>query len=413
LSADNDARKLRLLLERIGLDPERVVELATKDPDRLGEMLVGYAARMKRKGQLDSTIVKSLGGLRSYLTFRHVKFDSYPKLEPIQAASLARERVPSPEELGRVLERLTLRGRSVALLMAHTGLRPGVLGNYGGDRGLVLGDLTELDIAGLKFKEIPFVVRVPANLSKTRVSYVSFGTGQLARALIAYLAERREAGEKLAPDSPVIRRRPTERLRGVARQSTIDAEHRFLRTTGVTQEVAEALHASVPQGVTWRAYVLRSYCSTRLMLGPMGRDLREAILGHDGGIASRYNVGKRWGDELLAEARREYANASEFLETSTQGKTNVAAEFRRTLLDVAGLPEEEVGRHMKDSNEELLAILRVKLLGGQAGAASKPVDGVGRGTQRPVSLSEAERLLAEGWTFVASFGPGRVLLQPP
>ena len=88
-------------------------------------------------------------------------------------------------------------------------------------------------------------------------------------------------------------------------------------------------------------YVLRSYCSTRLMLaegsGHISRDLREAILGHNGGVASRYNVGKRWGQELLDEARREYARASSFLETNQRAeKPDVLSEAKALILEAVG-----------------------------------------------------------------------------
>ena len=148
----------------------------------------------------------------------------------------------------------------------------------------------------------------------------------------------------------------------------------------------------------------------------MTRDLREAILGHDTGVAGKYTVGKRWGAELLEEARSEYERASEFLETVTRSRVNVAAEFRRTLLAVAGMSEEEAAKHVDDSNEELLAILREKLTGRSAAQTSLSNgngNGNGHGVQKPVTIEEAEQLLAQGWTYVANFGPNRVLLQAP
>ncbi|EQD46675.1 integrase/recombinase, partial [mine drainage metagenome] len=157
------------------------------------------------------------------------------------------------------------------------------------------------------------------SLSKTRTSYTTFGTSQQATALLAYLSERRDGGEKLSPDSPVVATHPT---RGAARtkQSNATFSNGFLTTSVLMRELHEVLGSSLPEGVTWRPYVLRSYCSTRLMLaegaGKMARDLREAILGHDTGISGRYNVGKPWGEEILKEARAQYKRAASFLETS-------------------------------------------------------------------------------------------------
>jgi hypothetical protein len=418
LSADQYVRQLGLQLERTGLDPQGILALAKKDPDKLRDLLVRDAARLKREGWLDSSISKFTDVLKAFLKFHRVPFDGYPSLRPIRAASLSLERVPTPDELGRILERLSLRGRVIALLHAHAGIRPGVLGSYGGEAGLTLGDLPELKIGReSEFGEIPLVIRVPADLSKTRVAYITFGTQQLATALLAYLGARQDGGEKLGPTSPVI---AAGIMRGVAAESRANAKFSrgFLSTKSIEDELRSVIHAMVPEGVTWRPYVLRSYCSTRLLIaegqGKISRDLREAILGHDGGVASRYNVGKRWGSELLTEARREYANAAEFLETNAQSRVNVAAEFRRTLLGVAGMSEEEAAKHVNDSNDELLAILREKLTGRDA-APTPPSSGSGNGhgVQKPVTLEEAEFLLAEGWTYVANFGPNRVLLQAP
>ena len=415
LSADTDLRKLGLLLERLSLDPESIVTLAGQKPDDLQEALIRYATQLKRAGRLDAYIVKTLSGLKSYLRFRRVKFDGYPELSPIQGSTLATERVPTQAELGGVLDRLSLRGRVIALFLAHTGVRPQVLGDYTGERGLTLGDLPELKLgAEPKFTELPFVARVPANLSKTRVSYVTFGTGQLASTMLSYLKERRERGERLGPSSPVIARLPTEELRGVSRRS-VSGERRFMVTTALLREVAERLHLLQPDGVRWRAYVLRSYCSTRLLLaegeGKIGRDLREAILGHDTGVAGRYSVGKRWGEELLAEARRQYRSAASYLETTTEPKADVVAEVKRALLEVANLDESEKARYAHASREEILRVLRERLLGA-AELTPAPLQ-ANAPVQRPVPLHEVDRMMQEGWKFVAHLGTDRVILESP
>ena len=119
------------------------------------------------------------------------------------------ERVPTPEELGRALDQLSLRGRLIALLMSQTGVPPGVLGSYRGEKGLTLGDLPELSVGGaIKFSEVPFVVRVPAGLSKTRVAYTTFGSGQLAAVMVSSLADRRDPARR-CPCRPRSSRRVT------------------------------------------------------------------------------------------------------------------------------------------------------------------------------------------------------------
>ncbi len=411
LSADQYLRQFGFLLERLELTPERVVGLAKKNPDRLRDLLIRDAAKLKNAGRLDSYIGKFTEGLKSYFRFHRVSFDGFPSLSPIKGASLANERIPTPDELNRVLERLSLRPRVCALFMAHAGLRPGVLGAYRAEGGLTLADLPDLKLGKEpEFTEVPFVVRVPAGLSKTRVSYVTFGSSHLASTFLVYLTERKAGGEELSPSSPVVAVRTT---RGVAsrRRKETRFDRGFLTTTAVVKEIHEALKSSAPEGVRWRVYVLRSYCSTRLLMaegaGKITRDLREAILGHDGGISARYNVGKRWGEELLKEARASYKRAEPFL--STTGKTEDSQEAvtraLRLLLTARGVPAEKLeGLDLAGkSDEEIVSLL--KTVGAAIGPERRP--------EMAVSVGEVRALLDAGWEFVSPLNGEMAVVRAP
>jgi hypothetical protein len=411
LSADTYLRQLGFLLERIHLDPDQVVRLARADPDRLRDLLTRDAAALKQQGKLDSYISKFFEGLKSYLKFHRAAFDGFPSLSPIKGESLANERIPSPEELGRVLDRLPLRGRVTALFMAHAGLRPGVLAAYQASNGLILRDLTDLDLEGTpKFANVPFAIRVPAGLSKTRVSYMTFGSSQLASAFLAYLDERRQGGEKLDSDSPVI---AANAVRGVALRNRKEARNagRFLTTTTLVKVIHDALHGSAPRGVRWRPYVLRSYCSTRLLMaegaGKITRDLREALLGHDGGVAARYNVGKTWGPELLKDARASYARAETYLATSqSKAAEDVVTEMRRTMLQGLGYTEEEL---------KPIDLVEMDLGKFQTLVEKKRLESLqeirGR-KQKLVRDTELGGYLEQGWTVVTTVN-GQVVISPP
>jgi hypothetical protein len=412
LSADESIRKLGFLLEHLGLSPDELIERTKENPDQLRAQLVAYAGLQKKKGRLATYILKSFDGLRSFLEYSHVEFSGFPKLSPTRGESLVAERVPSPEELGQVLDRLSVRGRVSVLLMAHAGLRPGAIGSYGGEDGLRLRDLPELNLgAAPKFSEMPFAIRVPAALSKTRVAYTTFGTSQLGSTLHAYLAQRKERGEKLTPASPVVAPAQT---RGIARQSQAAARfgEGFLTPKAVVEEIRAALGATVPEGVTWRPYVLRAYCSTRLMIaegsGKISRDLREALLGHDGGVAARYNVGKRWGEDLLKEARAAYKRCEPFLLTSpsSSGQGESIDRALRLLLIARGVSEKALEGidFAGKSDEEIIAL--VKKLGAASATLSRP-------SEKAVAVEEVPRLLERGWTFVSALNGSMAVLRAP
>lgn len=426
LSADQYLRQLGHLLERMGEDTQSVIVLAKKKPDRLRNLLIKDAADLKSDGKLDSYISKFSVGLKSYLKFNHVSFDGYPSLSSITGASLSTERVPTPEELGRVLERLSLRGRVTALFMAHSGVRPGVLGAYQAERGLRLRDIPDLKLDKVpSFMEVPFVVRVPADISKTRTAYTTFGSSQLASAFLAYLSERQEDGEVLGPGSPVVVVRTGSR--GVALRTKREAEFQtqFVTTTKLMVELHAALKATAPEGVRWRPYVLRGYCSTRLLMaegaGKLTRDLREAILGHDLGVSGRYTLGKPWGPEILKDARKSYRRAESYLNTvqSSAGE-DVFAEMRKGLLLALEFPEEEVKamdltEMSADKFHELVARKKSEVAPISSGSIARPpLPSAPRQNQKIVVEEEVDDWVAQGWTVFTTLGGGkRVVLNPP
>lgn len=423
LSADQYLRQLGHLLERMGEDTRSVIGLAKKEPDRLRNLLIKDAAELKRDGKLDSYISKFSVGLKSYLKFNHVSFDGYPSLSSITGASLSTERVPTPEELGRVLERLSLRGRVTALFMAHSGVRPGVLGAYQAERGLRLRDIPDLDLDKVpSFAEIPFVVRVPADISKTRTAYTTFGSSQLATAFLAYLSERQEDGEVLGPGSPVVVARKGARGAALRTKQEAEFQTQFVSTTKLMVELHAALSSCAPAGVRWRPYVLRGYCSTRLLMaegaGKVTRDLREAILGHDLGVSGRYTLGKAWGPDLLKEARRSYQRAETYLNTvQVNLGEDVFMEMRKEILlglgySLGDLKEMELGEIGNEKFQELVAAKRAEMVASVSHLTPPSI--VARRTQKVVDESEIDQYLDQGWTVHTTLGGGkRVVLNSP
>ena len=142
-------RKLGLFLHRTRLSPGRLVEVARDRPEGMRDLLIAHATHLHPLKKLDSYIAKTQKGVRDGLLFNGVDFRQFPKLRRAYLAeSLSRERVPTPEQLRLILGALPPRGRVCALLMAHTGLRPGILGNDQGTDGLTLEELPELRLDG-------------------------------------------------------------------------------------------------------------------------------------------------------------------------------------------------------------------------------------------------------------------------
>jgi hypothetical protein len=415
-----------MFLYRTRLTPASLVELAKNRPDELRDLLIAYASYLHGLKKLDSYLAKTLKGVRDWLLFNNVDFRQFPKLRrAYQAESLARERVPTPEQLRLILGALPPRGRVSALLMAHSGLRPGTLGNDGGTDGLTLADLPELTTSGRRPRfDLPdghmaFLVQVPSRLSKTAQGYVTFGTPEAADAILSYLGERQAAGEKLAGASPLVALTSLG-----ARNTEGKGVGSFVTTKSVVLGIRRALQSVCPEGVRWRPYVLRSYCSTQLLIGRMDHDTREAILGHDLGVSGRYNLRKRLADHVVEAMRTEYERAMAFLLTARGAEERRSTDdFVRLLLQGLGLPEDTDLSQLSEKERVELADQISKRLASREGktASFVPPDsragprpaGNGAPVQRIVSLDEVPSLLEQGWSAVMPLDSLRFILKAP
>jgi hypothetical protein len=426
LSAEVSLRKLGLFLYRTRLTPAGLVDLARRRPEDLRDLLIAYAASLHDQKKLDSYIAKTLKGVRDWLLFNNVDFHQFPKLRrAYQAESLARERVPTPEQLRLILGALAPRGRVCALMMAHSGLRPGTLGNDTGTTGLTLSDLPELRVvAGRLQFDLPvghqaFLIQVPSRLSKTAQGYVTFGTPEAADAILSYLGERQAGGEKLAPASPLVA------LSSLGARNTEGKDTgAFVTTKSVVLSIRKALQSVCPPGVSWRPYVLRSYCSTQLLIGRMDHDTREAILGHDLGVSGRYNLRKRLADHVVEAMRTEYERAMEALLTARGVEERRSTDaFIRLLLHGLGLPEEtDLSQMSENERVELAEQLSDRLTpGGRRASVSdshgvppaRPAAAQAPFCQRIVAVEEVPALLEQGWSAVMPLDAQRFILQAP
>ncbi len=420
LTAQVLLRQLGLFLHEVNLTPEGLVDKARLDPDGLAELLVSYAARLKRRDRLDSYIAKTFTGVKSWLRFRRAEFNQFPRLRVIPGQSIRDETPPTTEQLARLLSVLSARGRVVALLMAHSGVRPGVLASHDGRSGLRLGDLPELRVANgdPTIDRIPFVVRVPAELSKIRREYVTFGSREEATAVLAYLTERARSGERLGRDSPLVAVDPSKR--GAPFRLRAGTRLAFVTTKAITYDLREAIRSVRPEGTSWRPYVLRSYCSLRLLSaeghGLITRDVREAILGHDLGVAGRYNLAKRLHPDTVEEMRGAYSRAAPFLETSGSPERAQAIEQNvlRRMLRLVGVQAEELDRvDLTKMDEDELADWVSQRTRHTHSAPKHPDERRGSMAQRVVPLGQVESLLAEGYEYIAPLGGDRAILKTP
>ena len=418
-TARTQVEALSRLLDRLGLSVSEAIYLGRYEPARLETLLYQWVEKRTKEGRLSSTLGNALVPLRALLDKENVPFYNWPRFRKRGAPSLATERIPTSQELGQICANLEPRWRAAALLMAQSGLRPGVLCKNAARNGVKALQLKHLPDLKLKprphFERIPFQINVPAELSKAGQAYLTFGGQEAAEALLAYLRGRtkpvlvnhwrvvRKHRERLTPESYVI----AGTLAGKRR----DYAGNLVAVLTLGDSLRRGIQKVQPEGVRWRPYVLRHYFATRLLSaehhGMMFRDVREYMLGHNTGAAGRYILGKRLGEEVIDEMRSIYAKALPYLETP------------RTV------PQAETGRRIKrrPSGPDPTRTLIDREKGRFPGPIdSEFVDRLSRGLrvtddehprQQVVPIAEGRRLVKQGWQFVGKLGQGEIVVRSP
>jgi len=307
------------------------------------------------------------------------------------------ERVPTKEELRKIFLSTDEKGRVACVLVAHSGLRLEVLGNYDGSDGLQVRDFPEMEIkeGKVEFKKIPAMIKIRSALSKKEHEYFTFLGSEGCEYLKAYLEMRMRMDEDLTENSAIIIPKT--------------AKKNFISTANIGDTIRNAIRNA---GFNGRPYVLRSYFDTQLLLGEskglLIRDYRTFWMGHKGDIEHTYTLNKRrLPPDLVEEMRESYRKAQKYLQTteSERDEDDIRRMFKKQLLLVAGLkPEEIKDEHLELSDEEFQKIVREKLVKEMQNNGAK---------QKVVGVNEVENYLVKGWEFVNILPNNRAILKLP
>lgn len=130
-----------------GTDPKAILKVAKTKAFRDG--FTDFIRRMEEEGKAGSYLSKFKKALNSWLSYNglNVKLKVNIRGES-ETPTIASEKVPSKEELDRIIGMTTPRARVSISLMAFSGIRPHSLGSYDSSDGIRLGDFVEAEING-------------------------------------------------------------------------------------------------------------------------------------------------------------------------------------------------------------------------------------------------------------------------
>ena len=421
-TAVTQLEQLELFSRRVGQDPNQILALAKSNQHKLRVLVQNYINEQQNLGRTSNYLIGQWWGIRSFLNYHELAPVSWmPQLSATEVDEDddldGGEVVPTTEQMRQILDaQKSARGRATILLLATSGVRIGVLAKQHEADGLRLRQLPELELhPEPHFTKTPFLIRVSSYLAKGSTGthprgYVTFATGETASALITYFKERQKKGEELGPDSPVIspdgRGRKSNQVR-IAKDGT-----RFMSRKSLAFSIKPAMNLAAPSGVHWHAHTLRAWFSSKLEQAEsqalISRSRRELFMGHSLGTDRPYTVKRKFSPEKIEELRATYERASAYLVLGQDRGIDLDKKRLKLMLLIAGASQEEVDKLDINamSDKELLEFAKEKM--GKTSSGNEV-----KSTQKAVSASEVDKLLAGGWQYVASLGSDRVILQAP
>jgi len=395
-------RRLGQFCQINNTDPIAITKMTEKE---IANMLMDTVSLLESQGKAGSFTAGIMKSVKSWLSFNGISIKQKIKIKDVDSTpSLRNEKIPSQEELKRIFLSGDKKSRVASSLMAFSGIRPEVLGNYKGSDGLKVMDFPELEIKDneVTFTKIPTMIIIRPELSKTRKRYFTFLGPEGCQYLKDYLEERIRKGEILKPESPIIT--------PVREKDRSRREH--IRTINIGDMIRKAIRKS---GMNQRPYVLRAYFDTQLMMaeskGLILRDFRQFFMGHTGDIEHRYTLNKgKLPENTIEEMRNSYQKSLKFLETENKGiseseMNKTIKELKTSMLILAGFSEEEIEKEklLELSNEDLIKKID-----------EKRIKHLNNGnSQRVVSMRELKQYIERGWEFVANINSREAIIKVP
>ena len=309
----------------IGDEPDEFISLAKRSRHTAEDLLITFI-RANRDRVASATLVNPMMAVKSLLEYHEVLLNWKKIRRELPAhQKVADDRAPTPEEIRRLLNVCDLRMKVVVLIMSSSGIR--------------VGSFEYLKLKHLKF--LPSGVAQLTVYDHSPEKYLTFITPEAVIAVKQYLTARENAGEKLTPESTLIRDKWDfeERVRAI-KHSTIAPDIATPMTSkairnrlGVLWVKAGIRTWGIHRGEFQQAHGFRKYFKVHASRGIQRSEVVEALMGH------KTNYFKVEPDELEAEYLKavphvsigeEYALKSEFEEE----KKRLRTEFEDRLKNI-------------------------------------------------------------------------------
>ncbi len=197
-------RNLANFCEATRLMPDQIARM--EEPE-LARVVEDFVDKERERGMKGPTIAKRVDSIRAWRRYNDKKLRKIDVPRARVYETTREKMVPTQEQLRTLLMSTpNLRTKCMILLMAHSGLRPCVIGRDRGREGLRLKAIQDLVIEDdkVEFIRVPARVMIWEELSKNNHPHSTFLSSESVEYIEAYLNERMNNGERLTGDSPLI-----------------------------------------------------------------------------------------------------------------------------------------------------------------------------------------------------------------
>jgi integrase len=311
------------------------------------QQIIDFIIKMKESGRGYGTLHNYVASVLSFYKINDVVLNVSKIMKFIPEQKRVNDRAYTHQEISKMLDIADERMRVVILLLASTGARVGAICEL--RIGHLLDSDQDPDDQDNMNTQTSKKMKVKV-YEGTREEYYSFITPECKHAIGVYLDFRKRYGEKLAPNSFLIREQFDIRNQTAIRKPMMTSPDSLVfkladlaRRCGVrTKEKMKIKEGERFQGGSKRkevpiAHGFRKFFTTQLVNSKVNPEIREMLLGHKIGLASCYY--RPTEDEMYQEYQKSVNNLT-------------INEESRLRLDVRRLSE-------KDQNNEY--IIRGKL----------------------------------------------------
>ena len=252
------------------------------------------------KNYAPKTVGARLNSIRVFLDENGINFPKrfFKNLNGKVTEAISEERVPSNEELRRIIEYLPVQGKALSLVLSSSGMR--------------IGEVLKIKLSDVELNRELAKIKIRAEYTKTGKKRITFISPEAKLAVEEWLSYRDQYVERANRRSWEHKREDSDELFPFTSVNFYQMWRNALRKAKLLERDEKT------NRTTMRPHNLRKYF--RLRVGRYGRDEAECLMGHQAGLNRIY---ANFDD---AEERLEEVYKKSIPELSIYGRTSVITD---------------------------------------------------------------------------------------